>query len=91
VTATETKAKLLSLLNDVARGDEIEITGRGRVVGRLVPASGPHILKGSLHSVAMTAGGDDDPLRTDATWNLLWPPSFSTPTSSIDGRPSHSG
>ena len=46
VTATEAKAKILALLDEVAAGDEIEITKHGRVVARLVPAKGPKALKG---------------------------------------------
>ena len=38
VTATEAKARILSLLDEVAAGQEVEITKRGRTVARLVPA-----------------------------------------------------
>jgi prevent-host-death family protein len=34
----QAKTQLSRLLDEVARGDEIEITNRGRVVARLVPA-----------------------------------------------------
>lgn len=70
VTATEAKAKILSLLDDVAAGQEVEITKHGRVVARLVPAAGPHGLKGSLEGVAMTAGREEDLFATDAPWDL---------------------
>ncbi len=70
LTATEVKAKILSLLDEVAAGQEVEITKRGRTVARLVPASGPHALKGSLVGVAMTAGQDEDLFSTGATWDL---------------------
>ena len=36
LTATEVKATILALLDDVAAGDEVEITKHGRVVARLV-------------------------------------------------------
>ena len=36
-TATEVKATILALLDDVAAGDEVEITKHGRVVAQLVP------------------------------------------------------
>ena len=39
MTATEVKAKILALLEEVAAGDEIEITKHGRTVARLVPAA----------------------------------------------------
>lgn len=70
VTATETKATLLALLDDVAAGDEVEITKHGRVVARLVPARGPHSLKGLLAGVAMTAADDEGLFTTGAAWNL---------------------
>jgi prevent-host-death family protein len=70
MTATEAKAKILSLLDDVAAGQEVEITKRGRTVARLVPAVGPHALKGSLAGVAMTAGPEEDLFATGATWEL---------------------
>jgi prevent-host-death family protein len=71
VTATEAKARILSLLDDVAAGEEIEITRHGRTVARLVPAAGPRALKGMFAGVAMTASTEDEDLfTTGAAWNL---------------------
>jgi len=70
MTATEAKAKILSLLDDVAAGQEVEITKHGRTVARLVPASGPHALRGSLVGVAMTVAAEDELFGTGADWNL---------------------
>jgi prevent-host-death family protein len=70
MTATEAKAKILALLDDVAAGQEVEITKHGRTVARLVPAVGPHALKGILIGVAMTAGSEEDLFTTRATWEL---------------------
>lgn len=70
MTATEAKAKILALLDDVAAGQEVEITKHGRTVARLVPATGPHALKGSLTGVAMTAGREEDLFTTGETWEL---------------------
>ena len=70
MTATEAKAKILALLDDVAAGQEVEITKHGRTVARLVPAVGPHALKGSLIGVAMTAGREEDLFATEATWEI---------------------
>ncbi|HEX9687931.1 MAG TPA: type II toxin-antitoxin system prevent-host-death family antitoxin [Thermoanaerobaculia bacterium] len=70
LTATEVKAKILALLDEVAAGDEVEITKHGRIVARLVPASGPRSLKGMFAGVAMTATDNDDLLTTGAAWNL---------------------
>ncbi|BBX97450.1 hypothetical protein MLAC_27440 [Mycobacterium lacus] len=41
MTATEVKAKILALLDEVAAGEEIEITKHGRAIARLVAAPGP--------------------------------------------------
>ncbi len=70
MTATEAKAKILALLDQVAGGEEVEITKHGRTVARLVPARGPHALKASLTGVAMTAARDEDLFSTGATWEL---------------------
>ena len=70
MTATEVKAKILSLLDVVAAGEEIEITKHGRTVAKLVPATGPHQLKGKLQGVAMSAADDEDLFATEAPWNL---------------------
>jgi prevent-host-death family protein len=70
VTATEAKAKILGLLDDVAAGEEIEITKHGHTVARLVAASGPNALKGQLSGVAMTAGDEKDLFTTGASWDL---------------------
>src|SRR5713226_2802249 len=70
LTATEVKAKILALLDDVAAGDEVEITKHGRTVARLVPANGPHSLKGALAGVAMSAAEDEELFTTGAPWNL---------------------
>jgi len=69
VTATEAKAKILSLLDEVASGQDVEITRHGRTVARLVPAAGPHALKGALRGIAMTAATDEDLFATGARWN----------------------
>ncbi|OGO68788.1 MAG: prevent-host-death family protein [Chloroflexi bacterium RIFCSPLOWO2_02_FULL_71_16] len=70
MTATEAKAKILSLLDDVAAGQEVEITKHGRTVARLVPASGPHALKGILAGMAMTTAKEDEIFMTGASWKL---------------------
>lgn len=70
LTATEAKAKILSLLDDVAAGQEVEITKHGRTVARLVPATGPHALKSILTGEAMSAGREGDLFTTGETWDL---------------------
>jgi len=68
VNATEAKAKLLSLLDDVASGQEIEITRHGRVVGRLVPARGPATLEGAFAGLVKTVDRDEDLFSTGERW-----------------------
>ena len=70
MTATEAKAKILALLDEVAAGQVVEITKHGRTVARLVPATGPHALKGRLAGVAMSAGDEEDLFMTGAAWDL---------------------
>ena len=71
LSATEVKATILALLDEVAAGEEVEITKHGRVVARLVPAGGPHALRGVLAGVAMSATADEEDLFTTGTaWNL---------------------
>jgi prevent-host-death family protein len=60
LTATEAKANFLALLDQVAKGDEVEITKHGRIVARLVRASGPERIRGSLAGIAMSAAKDED-------------------------------
>lgn len=68
VTATMAKAGILALLDDVAAGEEIEITKHGRVVARLTPATGPHALRGRFAGVAMSVDDDDALLGTGVAW-----------------------
>jgi prevent-host-death family protein len=70
VSTTEVKAKILGLLDDVAAGEEIEITKHGKTVARLVPARGPAALKGRLAGVAASAADDEDLFTTGVTWDL---------------------
>ncbi|MFI5267732.1 MAG: type II toxin-antitoxin system Phd/YefM family antitoxin [Chloroflexota bacterium] len=70
MTATEAKAKLLALLDDVASGDEVEITKHGRIVARIVPATGPRGLRGKFAGVAMSAAEDNELFSTGQAWNL---------------------
>jgi prevent-host-death family protein len=69
MTATEVKAKILALLDEVAGGEEIEITKHGRTVARLVAATGAPALKGRLSGVAMTAADEDQLFTTGVSWN----------------------
>jgi prevent-host-death family protein len=69
MTATEVKAKILALLDDVADGEDVEITKHGRTVARLVAATGPHALKGRLAGMAMTAADEDQLFGTGEVWD----------------------
>ena len=70
MTATDVKARILALLDEVEAGDEIEITRHGRVVARLAPARGPHALRGRFAGVAMSAGDDAALYSTGEAWDL---------------------
>ena len=70
VTATQAKAHILELLNDVAAGDEIEITKHGRTVARLTPASGPAALRGRFSEVARSVADDELLFSTDTQWEF---------------------
>ncbi len=70
VTATQAKAGILALLDDVAAGDEIEITKHGRTVARLVPASGPASLRGRFIGVARSVTDGEPLFTTGAEWDF---------------------
>jgi len=70
MTATEAKAKFLALLDDIERGEEIEITRHGLTVARLTAFKGPHALEGRFAGVAMSNADDDDLFSTGAPWEL---------------------
>lgn len=70
MTATEVKAHILSLLDEVAAGEQVEITKHGRTVARLVPARGPHGLRDRFAGLAATTEPDDQLFATTAEWNL---------------------
>jgi prevent-host-death family protein len=70
MTATEVKARILGLLDEVAAGDEIEITKHGRTVARLVPATGPLAAKGALEGIAVSVADDEELFTTGVTWDL---------------------
>lgn len=68
VTATDAKAKLLALLDEVADGEEVEITRRGTPVARLVPASGPKAVKDRMAGLAFTTVDEEQLFSTGETW-----------------------
>ncbi|MGH8905289.1 MAG: type II toxin-antitoxin system Phd/YefM family antitoxin [Egibacteraceae bacterium] len=70
MTATEVKATILALLDEIAAGDEVQITKHGRVVARLVPAAGPPALRGALTGTARSAEADEDLFSTGEAWEL---------------------
>lgn len=64
VTATEAKAHLLSLLDEVSAGGDVLITKRGRPVARLVSAVSKTSARGMHVGVAVTVVDDEDELFT---------------------------
>lgn len=74
VTATEAKAHILSLLDEVEAGEEVEITRHGRLVARLVPARGGHALMGKYVGLVWQTVSDEElmaPIDPEA-WELGW-------------------
>jgi prevent-host-death family protein len=68
MTASEIKAKLLAVLDEVADGAEVEITKHGRVVARLVPAGPRPARAGVLTGVARSVVADEDLFMTGERW-----------------------
>jgi prevent-host-death family protein len=68
MTASEVKAKLLAVLDEVADGAEVEITKHGRVVARLVPARRRPAAEGGLAGVACSAADDEGLFTTGEHW-----------------------
>lgn len=69
LTATETKAKLLALLDEVEAGEEIEITRHGRPVARLVAARPGHRLRGLFAGKVVQVVSDDELLAPIEGWS----------------------
>ena len=57
-------------LDEVERGEEIEITLRGRTVARLGPARGPHALKGMFAGLVRSNVPEEELFSTGEAWNL---------------------
>lgn len=70
VTATEAKATILALLDEVESGEEVEITRHGRLVARLIPVRGGAALRGRFIGLASTATENEDELfSTGEPWD----------------------
>ncbi|MDQ6784732.1 MAG: type II toxin-antitoxin system prevent-host-death family antitoxin [Actinomycetota bacterium] len=70
MTATEAKAKILAVLDEVAAGDEAEITKHGRTLARLVPARGPVALRARFSAMASSAADDEGLFSTGVASDL---------------------
>jgi prevent-host-death family protein len=70
LTATDTKARLLALLDQVEQGEEIEVTRRGRTIARIVPAGTATGLKGRFAGVAKTVVDENLLYATDLRWDV---------------------
>lgn len=68
LTATQVKATILTLLDQVADGEEVEITKHGRVVARLVPAVGPSS-RAALAGAARGVVDDEQLFSTGQPWD----------------------
>jgi prevent-host-death family protein len=68
VTATEAKAKLLAILDDVESGEAVDITRHGRRIARLVPATGGMAVWG-LHEGQVEILVSDEELIHGYEWD----------------------
>jgi prevent-host-death family protein len=69
VTATEAKATILALLDEVESGEEVEITRHGRLIARLVPVRGGAALKGKFRGLARQVVSDAELMAPiDEVW-----------------------
>lgn len=64
VTATQAKAHILALLDEVESGEEVEITRHGRLIARLVPARGGMALMGKYRGLMWANVTDEEELFT---------------------------
>lgn len=69
MTATEFKATVLAVLDDVEAGEEVEVTKHGRPVARVVPIRNPRSLRGQFAEVVASSDADDELFGTGETWN----------------------
>ncbi len=70
ITATEAKAKILSILDEVAAGAEYEITKRGHVVARLVPVPRTRTIKAMYASKVKPIASDEELFSTGENWGV---------------------
>jgi prevent-host-death family protein len=70
MTATDLKARLLGVLEEVAAGEVVEVTKRGRVIARVVPATASHGLRGSMRGTVTTNASDEELFTTGEPWNV---------------------
>lgn len=68
VSATEAKAKLLALLDEVEAGEEIEITRHGRPIARLVPGRPAFRIKGRFAGQVRQLVSDEELLAPIEGW-----------------------
>lgn len=70
VTATEAKAHLLALLDEVESGEEIEITRHGRLVARIVPTRGGAALAGRFKGLVTILVDEEELIHGGPEWDL---------------------
>jgi prevent-host-death family protein len=70
MTATQAKTQLLAVLDEVQGGETLEITRHGRVIARLVPASGSHALRARHAGLVVSNADDVELFSTGAEWDL---------------------
>jgi len=71
MTAKEAKAEFFALLDEIANGEEFEITRDGRVVARITPVRKPHKLWGMHAGKGIILAKDEDLYSTGEPWNAM--------------------
>lgn len=71
LTATQLKAQLLAVLDDVGAGEDVEITKHGRTIARLVPARGPKSIMGMFEGVVRSNASDEELFTPGIDWGEL--------------------
>lgn len=70
MTVTEVKAKILGLVDQLADGEDIEITKHGHVVAMLIAAgTTPLGLRDKFAGIATSTASDDELFSTGEEWN----------------------
>ena len=69
MTATDLKATLLAVLDEVADGEEVEVTKHGRPVARIVPIHNHESLRGLFAGRVVSCVDEEQLFSTGEIWD----------------------